>query len=101
MFGNRGTAVSEFLTKGQLVGVSGEAFAAMEAVLGSTGRAICSFGERRLDPLGSDPPKRIERMIAEWQLGDPGSSSDAWRPWKRLERSRRTRPASEGGREPG
>lgn len=99
--GRAAIAAHRHRTIGHFVGVSGEAFAAMEAVLGSTGRAICSFGERRLDPLGSDPPKRIERMIAEWQLGDPGSSSDAWRPWKRLERSRRTRPASEGGREPG
>jgi hypothetical protein len=43
----------------------------------------------------------MQRLFAEWQLGDPTSSSDAWRPWKRLDRSRRTRPASEGGQSPG
>ena len=44
---------------------------------------------------------QVERMFAEWQLGDPTSSTDAWRPWKRLNRSQRTRPASEGGHAPG
>ena len=83
------------------IGVAEAEFAAVEAVLGSTGAAICSFETDRLTPLGSEPPTRIQRMFAEWQLGDPTSSSDAWRPWKRLNRSHRTRPASEGGLAPG
>ena len=69
--------------------------------MGSTGAAICSFESERLRPLGAEPPTPIERLIAEWQLGDPTSTSDAWRPWKRLNRSHRTRPASEGGLAPG
>jgi hypothetical protein len=73
----------------------------VEGVLGSTGAAISSFGSDRLKSLGSDPPTRIQRIFAEWQLGDPTSSTDAWRPWKRLNRSHRTRPASEGGQAPG
>ncbi|MDQ1153813.1 phospholipase D-like domain-containing protein [Brevundimonas sp. SORGH_AS_0993] len=83
------------------IGVKAEAFAAVEAVMGATGKAICSFQTDRLVPLGSEPPTRIQRMFAEWQLGDPMSSSDAWRPWKRLNRSQRTRPRSEGGQAPG
>lgn len=83
------------------IGVKTEEFAAVEAVMGATGKAICSFETDRLVPLGSEPPTRIQRMFAEWQLGDPMSSSDAWRPWKRLNRSHRTRPRSEGGQAPG
>ena len=83
------------------IGVKTEEFAAVEAVMGTTGKAICSFETDRLVPLGSEPPTRIQRMFAEWQLGDPMSSSDAWRPWKRLNRSHRTRPRSEGGQAPG
>ena len=88
-------------TIGHWLGVSGEDFAAAEAVMGSAGAAMVSFGHDRLTPLGSEPPNRLQRLIAEWQLGDPGSSTDAWRPWKRLARARRTRPASEGGQAPG
>lgn len=88
-------------TIGHWIGVPAEDFAAMEAVMGSTGAAICSFGSDRLKPLGSAPPTAVQRIIAEWQLGDPTSTSDAWRPWKRLNRSQRTRPISEGGQAPG
>jgi phosphatidylserine/phosphatidylglycerophosphate/cardiolipin synthase-like enzyme len=88
-------------TIGHWLGVTGEAFGAVEAVMGSTGAAICSFESHRLKPLGAEPPTRVQRLFAQWQLGDPTSSTDAWRPWKRLARSRRTRPASEGGQAPG
>lgn len=84
-----------------LAGVAADDYAAVEAVFGSVGQAICSFETDRLKPLGSDPPTRMQRMFAEWQLGDPTSSTDAWRPWKRLNRSHRTRPVSEGGQAPG
>ena len=59
-------------------------YASAEAVLGSPGRAIRGFDSPRLAPLGSTPPTGLEKFIAEWQLGDPTSSSDAWRPWKRV-----------------
>lgn len=86
---------------GHFIGVSGAAFAEAESLLGSAGRAIQTFGSDRMKPLGATEPTRVERMFAEWQFGDPMSSSDAWRPWKRLNRSHRTRPRSEGGQAPG
>ena len=87
--------------KRELLDLTAEEFAAVEGLMGSTGAAICSFESERLRPLGAEPPTPIERLIAEWQLGDPTSTGDAWRPWKRLNRSHRTRPASEGGLAPG
>lgn len=86
-------AVRQFRQRsiGHFIGVSGEAFAQAEAVMGSVGRAVLTFGSDRMTLLGSKPPSMIERMIAEWQLGDPTSSTDAWRPWKRLNRSHRPR----------
>lgn len=86
---------------GHFIGVSGDAFAEAETLMGSVGRAIETFGSERMKLLGSAKPTRVERMFAEWQLGDPMSSSDAWRPWKRLNRTHRTRPRSEGGQAPG
>nr|WP_314434450.1 phospholipase D-like domain-containing protein [uncultured Brevundimonas sp.] len=86
---------------GHWIGVSGQDYAEVEAVMGSAGAAISSFNSPRLRLLGLDPPTPMQRLFAEWQLGDPASSTDAWRPWKRLERSRRTRPGSEGGQAPG
>lgn len=77
---------------GHFIGVSTEAFAAAEAVLGSTGAAIRQFGSSRVRPLGAAPPSAIERFIAEWQLGDPSSSDDAWRPWRRRNPSQRSEP---------
>jgi len=88
-------------TIGHWLGVEAEVFAAVEAVMGSTGAAMVSFESERLHSLGSEPPSRLQRLIAEWQIGDPMASTDAWRPWKRLDRSRRTRPVSEGGQAPG
>lgn len=64
-------------------------FAAAEAVLGSTGRAIEKFDTGRMSPLGDTPPSFSQRAIAEFQLGDPVSPADAWRPWKRRNRSQR------------
>jgi len=86
---------------GHFIGVSGEAFAEAETLMGSVGQAIQTFGQGRMKPLGAAEPTRVERMFAEWQFGDPVSSTDAWRPWKRLNRSHRTRPRSEGGQAPG
>jgi phosphatidylserine/phosphatidylglycerophosphate/cardiolipin synthase-like enzyme len=86
---------------GHFIGVSGEEFEAAEAIMGSMAEAIRRFDTGRMHPLGSDPPRWIERAIAEWQLGDPSSTADAWRPWRRRLRSQRTRPRSEGGSAPG
>lgn len=86
---------------GHFIGVSGDTFAQAEDIMGSVGQAIMTFGSERMSLLGSTPPSQVERMFAEWQLGDPMSSMDAWRPWKRLNRTHRTRPRSEGGQAPG
>jgi len=74
---------------GHFIGVSPKDFAAAEAVLGSTGKAIRTFDTGRMELLGATPPSRVERFIAEWQLGDPSSSDNAWRPWKRRNPSQR------------
>jgi phosphatidylserine/phosphatidylglycerophosphate/cardiolipin synthase-like enzyme len=71
------------------IGITPTAFARAETLAGSTGRAIVGFGGDRMVPLGSDQPSLIERAIAEWQLGDPKSSQDTWRPWKRRNPSQR------------
>lgn len=74
------------------IGVGADDYAAVEAVMGSVGAAISSFKSPRLHLLGHDQPTRLQQLFAEWQLGDPISSSDAWRPWKRLAHARRPAP---------
>lgn len=76
---------------GHFIGVDGEAFAAAEALCGSTGQAVQTFGADRMRLLGAEAPTPVERFVAEWQLGDPRGTGDAWRPWKRLNRSQRPR----------
>ena len=68
---------------GHFIGVDQDAFAAAEEVMGSVGEAISTFEGGRMRPLGSTPPSSIEKFIAEWRLGDPVGSADAWRPWRR------------------
>ena len=80
-------------TIGHFIGVSGEVFEAAEALVRSTGQAIQSFDSGRMSPLGATPPSMIQRTIAEFQLGDPTSPKDAWRPWKRRNRSHRLQAA--------
>lgn len=79
-------------TIGHFIGISGDAFATAEAVTGSTGKAIQDFNTGRLSPLGATPPSMVQRTIAEFQLGDPVSTADAFRPWKRRNRSQRPLP---------
>jgi len=71
------------------IGTSPAEFAEAEAQLGSMGRAIESFASPRMRALGADQPSFWHRLIAEYQLGDPVSTSDAFRPWKRRTRSQR------------
>lgn len=84
----RQASVAHFL------GIEPRAYEAAEAIAGSVGRAIRQFGEARMVPLGARPPSRLEAMVAEWQLGDPVSSQDAWRPWRRRNPSQRPDQAS-------
>ncbi|MBB5746236.1 phospholipase D-like domain-containing protein [Brevundimonas variabilis] len=76
-------------TISHFIGTTPARFAEAEKEAGSTGRAIVGFGGERMVPLGSDQPSLIERAIAEWQLGDPKSAQDTWRPWKRRNPSQR------------
>jgi len=78
-------------TIAHFLGQSAEAFAAMEALEGSTGRAILKLADGRMRLLGEDRPTPFEQMVAEWQLGDPHSPRDAFRPWRRRLRSQRPR----------
>ena len=70
-------------TLGHWIGVTTNEFAAAEAVSGSIGEAVQRFDTGRMRLLGATPPTRMEQVIAEFQLGDPASTSDAFRPWKR------------------
>ena len=78
-------------TIGHWIGVEGEAFAAAEALSGSVGEAIRRFDSGRMRLLGATPPSRLEQFIAEFQIGDPTSPADAFRPWRRRVRSQRPR----------
>jgi phosphatidylserine/phosphatidylglycerophosphate/cardiolipin synthase-like enzyme len=70
-------------TIGHWIGETTEEFAAAEALTGSVGEAIQRFDTGRMRMLGAAPPSGIEQLIAEFQLGDPTSTRDAFRPWKR------------------
>jgi hypothetical protein len=61
-------------TIGHWIGVDGEAFGAVEGVTGTVGEAILRFETGRMHLLGAKPPSRVERIIAEFQLGDPTST---------------------------
>jgi phosphatidylserine/phosphatidylglycerophosphate/cardiolipin synthase-like enzyme len=74
-------------TLGHWIGVSTDAFAAAEALTDSVGEAVQRFDTGRMSLLGAAAPTRIEQIVAEFQLGDPTSVSDAFRPWKRRIRS--------------
>ena len=82
-------------TIGHWIGIGGSEFAAAEAAAGSIGEAIHQFDNGRMHALGAEQPSRAERIIAEFQLGDPTSTRDAFQPWKRRSRSHRTLPAAE------
>lgn len=73
---------------GHFLGVSGQEFAAAEQVMGSMGAAIAAFDTGRMKVLGAEPPSWLQSRIAEWQLGDPVSTADSWRPWRRRDRGR-------------
>ena len=79
-------------TISHFIGISADEFESTEAVMGSTGRAIQEFDTGRMSPLGATQPSMVQRTIAEFQLGDPVSTADAFRPWKRRNRSQRLLP---------
>lgn len=71
---------------GHFLGVTAAEFAAAEAVMGSMEAAIGAFDTGRMQVLGAEPPSWLQSRIADWQLGDPMSSRDSWRPWRRRAR---------------
>lgn len=77
-------------TIGHWIGESADEFAAAEAVFGSVGAAIQRFDTGRMRVLGAVPPSPVEQFIAEFQLGDPTSTADAFRPWKRRTRAQQS-----------
>ena len=83
-------------TLGHWIGVDAEAFAAAEALSDSIGHAVQRFDTGRMQLLGISAPTGIEKTIAEFQLGDPASPDDAFRPWLRRHRSRRIGPPMPG-----
>jgi len=78
-------------TLGHWIGVESEAFAAAEALADSVGTAVQQFDNGRMRLLGATPPSSVEQIIAEFQLGDPTSVRDAFRPWRRRATSHRRR----------
>lgn len=66
------------------LGVAPERFMQEEHVVGTVAGAVAALNEGRLAPLTDEDPGWWGRFIAEYQLGDPSSSADAWRPWRRL-----------------
>lgn len=78
----RARLVSHFL------GVDQGRFEALFAATGSLGKAIADLTDGRMAPLGHGRASALSKWIAEWQLGDPASPADAWRPWRRGRLSR-------------
>lgn len=69
---------------GHFLGVSAGDFERAYGHLGSLAGAIEALNRgRRLTALGVEEPTAVSRFIARWQLGDPASTEDAWRPWRR------------------
>lgn len=68
---------------GHFLGVEAQTFAQAEARVGSVRAAVEALNTGRLAPLTDEDPGWWGRFIAEYQLGDPSSSADAWRPWRR------------------
>lgn len=81
-------------TLGHWIGASMDEFAAAEALSRSVGEAVQRFDTGRMRMLGANRPSGVEQLIAEFQLGDPTSTDDAFRPWKRRIPSRRRLPAT-------
>ncbi len=80
--GFRARLVSHFL------GIDQRQFEAAFAVTATLGATIAGLTEGQMTRLGQEPASALSKWIAEWQLGDPASPADAWRPWRRGRLSR-------------
>jgi phosphatidylserine/phosphatidylglycerophosphate/cardiolipin synthase-like enzyme len=83
---------------GHFLGVDADDFERVYGQVGSVSAAIERMNRRdRLTPLGIEQPSGASRLIARWQLGDPASPDDSWRPWRRGRRWRALRALAKAG----
>ena len=68
---------------GHFLGVNADSFAEAEARAGSKAGAGEARNTGRQARLTDEDPGWWGRFNAEYQLGDPSSAADAWRPWRR------------------
>ncbi len=78
----RARLVSHFMDVDQ------DIFEAAFAVTGSLGKTIQGFDTGRMRPLGVEPATRLSEFMSRYQIGDPSSPWDSWRPWRRRPLSR-------------
>jgi phosphatidylserine/phosphatidylglycerophosphate/cardiolipin synthase-like enzyme len=79
----RGRLLAHFL------GVEAETFDYAFAETGSVKATIEALNQAgRMAPLSPAPATEFSKWVARWQLGDPSSPQDSWRPWKRARLSR-------------
>jgi hypothetical protein len=83
---------------GHFLGVGAADFEHAYGELGSVSAAIEARNRRRrLEPLGVEAPSVLSGLIARWQLGDPTSPEDSWRPWRRERLWRALRALAQAG----
>jgi phosphatidylserine/phosphatidylglycerophosphate/cardiolipin synthase-like enzyme len=92
---HEGDAVSEFIrrhrvrTVSHFLGVDAETFDWTCAASGTLKAAIEAVNhDGRLAPLAPGKASRSAKLMAEWQIGDPATPADSWRPWRRRRLSR-------------
>jgi phosphatidylserine/phosphatidylglycerophosphate/cardiolipin synthase-like enzyme len=89
-----GDAVSEFIrrhrarTVGHFLGVDSESFDWAYAASGSLNATIEELNDGRLSLLSPGKASFGSKWMAEWQIGDPATPADSWRPWRRRRLSR-------------
>ena len=71
------------------LGCDAETFGHVHGETGGLAAAIRQLNTRgRMRQIGTRPASRLAKAMAEWQLGDPASPADSWRPWRRRRLSR-------------
>lgn len=71
------------------LGCTPEVFETAHGELGGLAAAMRALNDKgRLQLLATEPAGGLAKVMAEWQLGDPITPADAWRPWRRRRLSR-------------
>jgi phosphatidylserine/phosphatidylglycerophosphate/cardiolipin synthase-like enzyme len=74
---------------GHFLGVDGDTFGQMHGELGSVGAAIRRLNiSGRMRQIGTKPATWLAKAFSEYQIGDPATPGDSWRPWRRRRLSR-------------